>query len=143
MKKTIIALIIFLGFACELNQKKDEKDILEQKVEAFIFLSDYRHQLHIMIGEEEGDIMEAYNKFKSAPVLQTNIELIPVKEALNRIKVVKPENIDVKKLDYLVDYYQSGLSIQIEAILRGYGYRENFEINNIMDVYDKLSKVNN
>tara|TARA_Y100000996_G_scaffold323808_1_gene259823 strand:- start:94 stop:525 length:432 start_codon:yes stop_codon:yes gene_type:complete len=143
MKKTIIALIIFLGFACELNQKKDEKDILEKKVEAFIFLSDYHHQLHIMIGEEEGDIMEAYNEFKSAPVLQTNIELIPVKEALNRIKVVKPENIDVKKLDYLVDYYQSGLSIQIEAILRGYGYRENIEMNTIMDVYNKLSKTSN
>ena len=143
MKKTIIALIIFLGFACELNQKKDEKDILEQKVEAFIFLSDYHHQLHIMIGEEEGDIMEAYNEFKSAPVLQTNIELIPVKEALERIKVVDPENIDVKQLDYLVDYYQSGLSIQIEAILRGYGYKENFEINSIVDVFDKLSKGNN
>ena len=143
MKKTIIALIIFLGFACELNQKKDEKDILEQKVEAFIFLSDYHHQLHIMIGEEEGDIMEAYNEFKSAPVLQTNIELIPVKEALKRIKVVDPENIHVKQLDYLVDYYQSGLSIQIEAILRGYGYKENFEMNTIMDVYDKLSKGNN
>jgi hypothetical protein len=143
MKKTIIALIIFLGFACELNQKKDEKDILEQKVEAFIFLSDYHHQLHIMIGEDEGDIMEAYNEFKSAPVLQTNNELIPVKEALERIKVVDPENIDVKQLDYLVDYYQSGLSIQIEAILRGYGYKENFEMNTIMDIYDKLSKGNN
>ena len=143
MKKTIIALIIFLGFACELNQKKDEKDILEQKVEAFIFLSDYHHQLHIMIGEDGGDIMEAYNEFKSAPVLQTNNELIPVKEALERIKVVDPENIDVKQLDYLVDYYQSGLSIQIEAILRGYGYKENFEMNTIMDVYDKLSKGNN
>ena len=143
MKKTIIALIIFLGFACELNQKKDGKDILEQKVEAFIFLSDYHHQLHIMIGEEEGDIVEAYNEFKNAPVLQTNIELIPVKEALKRIKVVDPENIHVKQLDYLVDYYQSGLSIQIEAILRGYGYKENFEMNTIMDVYDKLSKGNN
>ena len=143
MKKTIIALIIFLGFACELNQKKDEKDVLEQKVEAFIFLSDYHHQLHIMIGEEEGDILKAYNEFKSAPVLQTNIELIPVKEALERIKVVKPGNIHVKQLDYLVDYYQSGLSIQIEAILRGYGYKENFEMNKIMDIYDKLSKGNN
>ena len=143
MKKTIIALIIFLGFACELNQKKDEKDILEQKVEAFIFLSDYHHQLHIMIGEDEGDIMEAYNEFKSAPVLQTNNELIPVKEALERIKVVDPENIDVKQLDNLVDYYQSGLSIQIEAILRGYGYKENLEINTIMDIYNNLSKKNN
>ena len=96
-----------------------------------------------MIGEEQGDIIKAYNEFKSASVLQTNNELIPVKEALERIKVVDPENIDVKQLDYLVDYYQSGLSIQIEAILMGYGYRESFEINTIMDVYDKLSKGNN
>ena len=87
--------------------------------------------------------MEADNEFKNAPVLQTNIELIPVKEALKRIKVVDPENIHVKQLDYLVDYYQSGLSIQIEAILRGYGYRENIEMNTIMDVYNKLSKTSN
>ena len=26
MKKTIIALIIFLGFACELNQKKKKRE---------------------------------------------------------------------------------------------------------------------
>tara|TARA_B100000003_G_scaffold147156_1_gene132435 strand:+ start:39 stop:329 length:291 start_codon:yes stop_codon:yes gene_type:complete len=96
-----------------------------------------------MIGEEEGDIIKAYNEFKSASELQTNIELIPVKEALGRIKGVDPENIDVKQLDYLVDYYQSGLSIQIEAILRGYGYKENFEMNTIMDIYYKLSKGNN
>ena len=136
-------MMFFLAFACEENDQMNERTILEQKVEAFKFLSDYHHQLHIMIGEEEGDIIKAYNEFKSALVLQTNNELIPVKEALERIKVVDPENIDVKQLDYLVDYYQSGLSIQIEAILMGYGYRENFEINTIMDVYYKLSKGNN
>ena len=136
-------MMSFLAFACEANDQMNEKTILEQKVEAFKFLSDYHHQLHIMIGEEEGDIIKAYNEFKSASELQTNIELIPVKEALGRIKGVDPENIDVKQLDYLVDYYLSGLSIQIEAILRGYGYKENFEMNTIMDIYDKLSKGNN
>ena len=143
MNKTIISMMFFLAFACEANDQMNEKTILEQKVEAFKFLSDYHHQLHIMIGEEEGDIIKAYNEFKSASVLQINNELIPVKEALERIKVVDPENIDVKQLDYLVDYYQSGLSIQIEAILRGYGYRENIEMNTIMDVYNKLSKTSN
>jgi hypothetical protein len=143
MNKIIILMMSFLAFACEANDQMNEKTILEQKVEAFKFLSDYHHQLHIMIGEEEGDIIKAYNEFKSASELQTNIELIPVKEALGRIKGVDPENIDVKQLDYLVDYYQSGLSIQIEAILRGYGYKENFEMNTIMDIYDKLSKGNN
>lgn len=136
-------MMSFLAFACEANDQMNEKTILEQKVEAFKFLSNYHHQLHIMIGEEEGDIIKAYNEFKSASILQTNNELIPVKEALERIEVVDPENIDVKQLDYLVDYYQSGLSIQIEAILRGYGYKENFEMNTIMDIYDKLSKGNN
>ena len=143
MNKTIILMMSFLAFSCEVNDQMNEKTILEQKVEAFKFLSDYHHQLHIMIGEEEGDIIKAYNEFKSASVLQTNNELISVKEALERIKVVDPENIHVKQLDYLVDYYQSGLSIQIEAILRGYGYKENFEMNKIMDIYDKLSKGNN
>jgi len=143
MNKTIILMMPFLAFSCEVNDQMNEKTILEQKVEAFKFLSNYHHQLHIMIGEEEGDIIKAYNEFKSASVLQTNNELISVKEALERIKVVDPENIHVKQLDYLVDYYQSGLSIQIEAILRGYGYKENFEMNTIMDIYDKLSKGNN
>ena len=143
MNNTIILMMSFLAFACEANDQMNEKTILKQKVEAFKFLSDYRHQLHIMIGEEEGDIIKAYNEFKSASVLQKNNELISVKEALERIKVVDPENIHVKQLDYLVDYYQSGLSIQIEAILRGYGYKENFEMNTIMDIYDKLSKGNN
>ena len=136
-------MMSFLAFSCEVNDQMNEKTILEQKVEAFKFLSNYHHQLHIMIGEEEGDIIKAYNEFKSASILQTNNELIPVKEAIERIKVVDPENIHVKQLDYLVDYYQSGLSIQIEAILRGYGYKENFEMNTIMDIYDKLSKGNN
>ena len=136
-------MMSFLAFSCEVNDQMNEKTILEQKVEAFKFLSNYHHQLHIMIGEEEGDIIKAYNEFKSASVLQTNNELISVKEALERIKVVDPESINVKQLDYLVDYYQSGLSIQIEAILRGYGYKENFEMNTIMDIYDKLSKGNN
>ena len=136
-------MMSFLAFSCEVNDQMNEKTILEQKVEAFKFLSNYHHQLHIMIGEEEGDIIKAYNEFKSASVLQTNNELISVKEALERIKVVDPENIHVKQLDYLVDYYQSGLSIQIEAILRGYGYKENLEMNTIMDIYDKLSKGNN
>ena len=143
MNKTIILMMFFLAFACKANDQMNEKTILEQKVEAFKFLSDYHHQLHTMIGEEEGDIFKAYNEFKSALVLQTNNELIPVKEALERIKVVDPENIDVKQLDNLVDYYQSGLSIQIEAILRGYGYKENLEINTIMDIYNNISKKSN
>ena len=69
-------MMFFLAFACEANDQMNEKTILEQKVEAFKFLSDYHHQLHIMIDEEEGDVIKAYNEFKSASVLQINNELI-------------------------------------------------------------------
>ena len=140
-KSSLIFLLLILS--CSSQQGMNESEIFEQKAEAFIFLSDYHHQLHIMIGEEEGDIINAYNEFKSAEILQSNSELIPVKEAIDRIKIVSPENNQVKQLDHLVDYYQSGLSIQIEAILRGYGYIENLEINTIMDIYNNLSKINN
>ena len=143
MKYKSSLIFLFLILSCSSQQGLNEREIFEQKVEAFIFLSDYHHQLHIMIGEEEGDIINAYNEFKSAEILQSNSELIPVKEAIDRIKIVSPENNQVKQLDYLVDYYQSGLSIQIEAILRGYGYKENLEINTIMDIYNNLSKKNN
>jgi len=143
MKYKSSLIFLFLILSCSSQQGLNEREIFEQKVEAFIFLSDYHHQLHIMIGEEEGDIINAYNEFKSAEILQSNSELIPVKEAIDRIKIVSPENNQVKQLDYLVDYYQSGLSIQIEAILRGYGYKENLEINTIMDIYNNLSKINN
>ena len=143
MKYKSSLIFLFLILSCSSQQGLNEREIFEQKVEAFIFLSDYHHQLHIMIGEEEGDIINAYNEFKSAEILQSNSELIPVKEAIDRIKIVSPENNQVKQLDYLVDYYQSGLSIQIEAILRGYGYKENLEINTIIDIYNNLSKKNN
>jgi len=46
----------------------------------------------------------------------------------------------VKRLDYLVDYYQSGLSIQIEGILRGYGYLKTFSLENAINIYDTITK---
>ena len=72
-------------FSCEQNVKISEGYLLEKKIEAFKFLSDYHHQLHIMIGEEDGDKNKALNEFKSSPVLKSNDELIPIQNALNRI----------------------------------------------------------
>ena len=46
----------------------------------------------------------------------------------------------VKRLDDLVDYYQSGLSIQIEAILRGYGYKKALDMDDIYTFYLDLVK---
>ena len=116
--------------------------MLQQKLEAFEFLSKYHHQLHIMIGEENGDINKAYKEFKDAINKFKNIELLPVKKAINRIDSnnVNQNDDGVKRLDYLVDYYQSGLSMQIEAIFRGYGHLEILDFENAMDIYDKLKK---
>ena len=140
MKKKIIFILlpIIMILSCNSGSETNEREVLNQKVLAFAFLSEYHHQLHIMIGEEEGDKLQAFTEFKEASILQTNMELIPVKNALERINDVKLDHVNVKRLDDLVDYYQSGLSIQIEAILRGYGHKEVFEMGTVMDLYDNL-----
>jgi len=42
------------------------------------------------------------------------------------------------RLDYLIDYYQSGLSLQVEEILRGHGYLKTFPIGSALFIYDRL-----
>ena len=141
--KNIFFLIfcIFITF-CGTDPKINERIMLQQKLEAFEFLSKYHHQLHIMIGEENGDINKAYEEFKDAVNKLKNTELLPVKKAISRID---PNNLNqnaegVKRLDYLVDYYQSGLSMQIEAIFRGHGHLDILDFENAMDIYDKIKK---
>tara|TARA_B100000424_G_scaffold20714_1_gene14741 strand:- start:430 stop:855 length:426 start_codon:yes stop_codon:yes gene_type:complete len=136
--KLIITVTIF--FSCEKNVKISEDYLIKKKIEAFKFLSDYHHQLHIMIGVEDGDKKKALNEFKSAPVLKTNEELIPIQNALARIDDEMEDFSQVKRLDDLVDYYQSGLSIQIEAILRGYGYKKSLDMDDIYTFYLDLIK---
>ena len=141
MKQVFILIItaIFL-FSCEKNVKMSEDLLIGEKIEAFKFLSDYHHQLHIMIGEEDGDKKKALKEFKSAPVLKTNNELIPIQNAVERIDDEMEDFSQVKRLDDLVDYYQSGLSIQIEAILRGYGYKKSLDMDDIYIFYLDLIK---
>ena len=142
MKKIFFLIFCFLITFCGTDPKINERILLQQKLEAFEFLSKYHHQLHIMIGEENGDINKAYKEFKDAINKFKNIELLPVKKAINRIDSnnVNQNDDGVKRLDYLVDYYQSGLSMQIEAIFRGYGHLEILDFENAMDIYDKLKK---
>jgi hypothetical protein len=96
-----------------------------------------------MIGEEDGDKVQAFRELKNAPIIKKNNELLPVYNAILRIKDVNSDKVNVKRLDDLVDYYQSGLSIQIEAILRGVGYKENLDMETVMELYDELLKVSN
>jgi hypothetical protein len=142
MKNIFFLIFSFLVTFCGSDPKMNERTLLQQKLEAFEFLSKYHHQLHIMIGEEEGDINRAYKEFYDAVINFDNIELLPVKKSISRID---PNNLNqkaesVKNLDYLVDYYQSGLSMQIEAIFRGHGHLEILDYKNAMDTYDKIKK---
>ena len=130
--------ITILTVSCDSRSTLSERETFMQKVDAFQFLSDYHHQLHIMIGEEEGNGDKAFQEFLGAIKKLDNPELVPVVSSLNRIKEFSVASEAIMKLDYLVDYYQSGLSLQVEAILRGYGYLRAFPIDSALIIYDKL-----
>ncbi len=127
-----------LTVSCDSRSTLSERETFIQKVDAFQFLSDYHHQLHIMIGEEEGNGDKAFQEFLGAIKKIDNPELVPVVSSLNRIKEFSVASEAIMKLDYLVDYYQSGLSLQVEAILRGYGYLKTFPIDSALIIYDRL-----
>jgi len=126
--------------SCIKTNELDERALLQNKLEAYKFLNDYHHQLHIMIGEEEGDGENAFNEFLNGIMNIDNYELIPIKNAAIRIGDYQTITESVIRLDHLVDYYQSGLSMEIEGILRGYGYKENYSIDDVLDQYDTVVK---
>ena len=134
-----IALSFFLG--CNNHVLDTDRSIFIQKLDALKFLSEYHDQLHVMIGEEEGDADKAFKEFSSALRKNNNSELIPVREALGKIKSFSVSSDEVMKLDYLVDYYQSGLSLQVEAILRGNGYLKTFPLDSALTIYNRLSGI--
>ena len=134
-----IALFFFLG--CNNHVLDTDRSIFIQKLDALKFLSEYHDQLHVMIGEEEGDADKAFKEFSSALRKNNNSELIPVREALGKIKSFSVSSDKVMKLDYLVDYYQSGLSLQVEAILRGNGYLKTFPLDSALNIYNRLSGI--
>ena len=132
----VIALFFFLG--CDKHIQETDRTIFIQKLDALKFLSEYHDQLHVMIGEEEGDADKAFEEFSSALRKNYNSELIPIREALGKIKSFSVSSDEVMKLDYLVDYYQSGLSLQVEAILRGNGYLKTFPLDSALIIYNRL-----
>ena len=141
MRKLTLIIIVLIGMiSCVDNKLKNERALFIQKLEAFKFLSKYHHQLHIMIGEDKGDGNQALEQFRQGIISINNFELIPIKKALNKIDYYNgPESENVLKLDYLVDYYQSGLSMQIEAMLRGYGYLNVVPMDSALILYDRVS----
>ena len=132
---------MFFLFGCDKHIQDTDRTIFIQKLDALKFLSEYHDQLHVMIGEEEGDADKAFEEFSSALRKNNNSELIPVREALGKIKSFSVSSDEVMKLDYLVDYYQSGLSLQVEAILRGNGYLKTFPLDSALTIYNRLSGI--
>ena len=132
--------MVIMLYSCNNQVQLNEYEVIKQKVEAFSFLSKYHHQLHIMIGEEEGDGSESFDQFNKAISTNDNVELTPIRNAIYRIIPFKENSESVKRLDYLVDYYQSGLSMQIEAIMRGYGYLESFSMEDALSIYGSITK---
>ena len=92
-----------------------------------------------MIGEEDGDGQKAFIEFSNALKIFDNSELIPVIASFKRIEQFSVASESVMNLDYLIDYYQSGLSLQIEAILRGKGFLKTFPLDSAIIIYDNLS----
>ena len=137
-----LKLILFTVFICIIIPcgMSSERSMFIDTVEAFNFLSKHHHELHIMIGEDEGDFKKAYNSFYKYISGTSNDRLLPVKNGFFRIKNLKTGSKDVKDFDALVDYYQSGLSLEIEGILKGYGYANTIEIDRAVEIYDKIKK---
>ena len=135
-------LLINIFSSCLENKSLTERDILQNKLNAFSFLSDNHDKLHIMMGEYDGDKQDAFIQFKSTLNNYENTELIPISKAFNNINDVDRDSISVRRLDVLVDYYQSGLSMQIEAILKAYGYNDVVHNQSILSIYDSLASNN-
>ena len=139
--KSSLLIALFLLVGCNNQSQDTDRTIFTQKLDALKFLSEHHDQLHVMIGEEVGDGDKAFKEFSNALRNNNNSELIPVKKALGKIKSFSISSDQVMKLDYLVDYYQSGLSLQVEAILRGYGYLKTFPLDSALTIYNRLSGI--
>ena len=139
--KYLFVIALFFLFGCDKHIQDTDRTIFIQKLDALKFLSEYHDQLHVMIGEEEGDADKAFEEFSSALRKNYNSELIPIREALGKIKSFGVSSDEVIKLDYLVDYYQSGLSLQVEAILRGNGYLKTFPLDSALTIYNRSSGI--
>ena len=91
-----------------------------------------------MLGSDKEKGLIAFNNFKREILKVNNAELIPIVNSFNRIEKYAEEDENIQSLDELVDYYQSGLSIQIESIFKGYGVKRIIPNDSALIVYNKL-----
>tara|TARA_Y100001968_G_scaffold70343_1_gene61473 strand:+ start:299 stop:733 length:435 start_codon:yes stop_codon:yes gene_type:complete len=143
MKFYTYIFLLFALLGCNSNQKTfDNKNNLNQLIDAYLFLSENHDLLHIMMGEYEGSPIEAYREYQEKIAeLKNNNHLKPIFHGLNNIEVINKTNLkNADKFDALVDYYQMGIQIIIEGILKGYGYLGKIPENS--DEYKKIKSTN-
>ena len=66
---------------------------------------------------------------------------MPIVTSFERIERFSVASESVMKLDYLIGYFQSGLSLQVEAILRGHDYLKTFPIDSALFFYYSLKLI--
>ena len=116
MKNIFFLIFSFLVTFCGSDPKMNERTLLQQKLEAFEFLSKYHHQLHIMIGEEKGDVNKAYTEFYGAVINFDNTNsktiLFQGDSWIESISEIKKSNDLLKKFgeDKKYNIYNSGIT---------------------------------
>jgi hypothetical protein len=140
IRRIYLIFILLLVGSCDKKEIQNERVFFVNKLNAFNLLNDNHELLHVMLGEKKGDGKIAFEKFKTIIQLSNNNELLPIINATNNIIEYSKSNKKIENLDYLVDYYQAGLSMQVESILKGYGVARIVPNDSILDVYDKLLK---
>ena len=102
----------------------DNKNNLNQLIDAYVFLSDNHDLLHIMMGEYEGSAVNSFNNYKNKIILlKNNLYIKPIILGLDNIKINQDNSLaNADKFDSLVDYYQMGIQMMIDGIIKGSGY---------------------
>ena len=102
----------------------NNKNNLNQLIDAYAFLSDNHDLLHIMMGEYAGSPLNSFNNYKNKIILlEENLYIKPIILGLDNIKINQDSSLaNADRFDSLVDYYQMGIQMMIDGIIKGYGY---------------------
>ena len=126
--KIILSTILLFILGCNSIDSKDNSfshnNNLNQLIDSYVFLSENHDLLHIMMGEHEGSPIDSYLEYKNKiDLFKNNLYLKPVLLGLHNIQVVNNDSlVNADKFDALVDYYQMGIQMMIDGILKGIGY---------------------
>ena len=99
-------------------------DEIEKHVEAILFAA-----------EEPLDLETIESRLTKKTNINKNYYLKPILTGLDNILIENDKLKNADKFDALVDYYQMGLQIIIEGILKGYGY------NNMPQNLEEYTKI--